>query len=116
MESVFSGPHDATMTFAQQLTELRAAANFPSFRWLEERTGFSRSALNAAVLGRKVPMHDTAQALVESCGGNWAEWRPLWKAAMEQSASVKSARLAHTREHRRSLGPAGECLADQGGF
>jgi len=94
MESKTRAPYDATLWFAQQLAALRASADFPSFRALEKRPGLSRSALNDAIFGRKLPTYDTAQVLVEPCGGSWEELRPLWQASREQSASSRSARLA----------------------
>ncbi|WP_420122032.1 helix-turn-helix domain-containing protein [Nakamurella sp.] len=93
--------HNFIADFAIALQELRAQANFLSFRDLERLTGFSRSALNDAVRGRKVPTYDTARAIVEGYGGRWSDWSPCWRAAVEQAARQRTQRLAARRESPR---------------
>ncbi len=88
---------DPIRQFALGLQELRARANYPSFRDLEKRTGFSRTALNDAVRGRKVPTYDTARALIEGYGAQWRDWCPCWRAAVDQAGRRRAGRLAANR-------------------
>ncbi|MBP2706147.1 hypothetical protein JOL79_20260 [Microbispora sp. RL4-1S] len=73
--------------FACELRALRAAAGDPPFWKMARRCEVSKSALAAAVAGRRLPSENVVRNYVLTCGGDWPQWRERWARAVAEAAA-----------------------------
>src|SRR4051794_18739152 len=72
--------------FAEELRRLRAEAGNPSFRAMASKSrSVSHATLHEAAKGVRFPSWVTTQAFVEACGGDVAQWRERWTAALDET-------------------------------
>lgn len=110
-----NGPHDPLQNdpisdFATRLRELRSQAGSPSFRQLAKTTHYSRSALQEATSGKRLPSEALLKAFVIGCGADPEEWLKLLRNAARPSGKAAASELPPGRRRfslsRRTLARA----------
>lgn len=66
---------------ALALRELRAGAGNPPYKRLSMTANYTKAVLAAAANGNRCPTWDVTRSLVQACGGNPVDFRPLWEKA-----------------------------------
>lgn len=79
---------DPISELASRLRELRAEVGSPSFRQLSKLTNYSRSALQEATSGKRLPSEALLKAFVIGCGAEPEEWLRLLRQAARPSSDT----------------------------
>lgn len=77
----FEGP---AQRFAHRLRKLRQEAGGITYRTMAARAGCSATVLSQAASGVRLPTWPVVQAYVSACGGDPAEWEPLWRQTAQE--------------------------------
>jgi transcriptional regulator with XRE-family HTH domain len=104
--------------FAQALRDLRSGRNL-TYAQLAASTHYSRSTLQEACAGRRLPSLDVTLAIAGACGGDEQQWRSRWVATKSLLAPQdgvpgppgSGTRQPRTPEPERVKAPAGRLVA-----
>jgi len=70
--------------FAHDLRELRDRNERPTYRKLQQLTGYSRTTIASAFVGDRLPPWELVRQLVHELGGDEDEWHRKWDLAYQQ--------------------------------
>jgi hypothetical protein len=79
----------AVEDFARHLGQLHAAAGAPSTRQLAAQTGYGKSTISEAFVGRRLPTWPVVDKLVAALGADRDEVRERWIAAKGRPTAVQ---------------------------